>query len=419
MDQSAALIDTPQGSASVRGHTSAVAPAAPHEHSHVRFEEGLELECGVMLAPLVMAYRTYGTLGPRADNAVLVCHALTGDQYVAETHPVSGKPGWWSRLVGPGLPIDTDRFFVICINVLGGCMGSTGPRSSRPGAGDEPWGTDFPPVTIRDMVAAQAKVVSSLGIERLFAVVGGSMGGMQVLSWAATYPERVFAALPIATASFHSAQNIAFNEVSRQAIFADPDWHGGRYWADGLVPARGLAVARMMAHITYLSEEALTRKFGRRVQRDAVAATANAGAPLSLFGEMFEVESYLRHQGSSFVRRFDANSYLTITRAMDYFDIAMDHGGDLSAAFAGTRTRFCIVSFSSDWLFPTPQSRAVARALNKAAANVSFVEIDTDKGHDAFLLDEPEFDRTIRGFLSGCAEHAGLATPTPDIPALP
>ena len=412
MDQSATLIDTPQGQASMAG------PSAPYAHSDVRFEEGIELECGVILAPLVMAYRTYGTLAPRADNAVLVCHALTGDQYVAETHPVSGKPGWWSRLVGPGLPIDTDRFFVICINVLGGCMGSTGPRSPRPG-GDEPWGTEFPPVTIRDMVAAQAKVVSSLGIERLFAVVGGSMGGMQVLSWAATYPERVFAALPIATASFHSAQNIAFNEVSRQAIFADPDWHGGRYWADGLVPARGLAVARMMAHITYLSEEALTRKFGRRVQRDPVAATANAGAPLSLFGEMFEVESYLRHQGSSFVRRFDANSYLTITRAMDYFDIAMDHGGDLSAAFAGTRTRFCIVSFSSDWLFPTPQSRAVARALNKAAANVSFVEIETDKGHDAFLLDEPEFDRTIRGFLSGCAEHAGLATPTPDIPAVP
>ena len=235
----------------------------------------------MVLAPLTMAYRTYGRLGPRADNAVLVCHALTGDQYVAETHPVTAKPGWWSRLVGPGLPIDTDRFFVICINVLGGCMGSAGPRSLREDG--RPWGTEFPPVTIRDMVAAQARVVSHLGIARLFAVVGGSMGGMQVLSWAATFPERVFAALPIATASFHSAQNIAFNEVSRQAIFADPDWHNGRYWQDGLVPARGLAVARMMAHITYLSEEALTRKFGRRVRTDpsAVVAREVATTPAS------------------------------------------------------------------------------------------------------------------------------------------
>ncbi len=383
-------------------------PPHPAEHQHACFDDGLELECGVTLKPLTMAYRTYGRLSDAADNAVLVCHALTGDQYVAEVHPVTGKPGWWDRLVGPSLPIDTDRFFVVCINVLGGCMGSTGPRSARGAESREPWGTDFPPVTIRDMVRAQALVVSRLGIDRLFAVVGGSMGGMQVLSWAATFPERVFAAVPIATASFHSAQNIAFNEVSRQAIFADPDWHGGRYWQDGLVPARGLAVARMMAHITYLSEEALTRKFGRRVRTDPAAPTGS-GAGIGLFGEMFEVESYLRHQGSSFVRRFDANAYLTITRAMDYFDVAADHGGDLAAAFKGTPTRFCVVSFSSDWLFPTAQSRAVARALNRAAANVSFVEIETDKGHDAFLLDEPDFDRTLRGFLSGCAEHAGLA----------
>lgn len=386
---------------------------SPHvspQHQAALFTDGLELECGVRLAPLTVAYRTYGTLSPRADNAVLVCHALTGDQYVAETHPLTGKPGWWSRLVGPGLPIDTGRFFVICVNVLGGCMGSTGPRSERQDRSG-PWGTDFPPVTIRDMVRAQALLVSRLGIDRLFAVVGGSMGGMQVLSWAATFPERVFAALPIATAPFHSAQNIAFNEVSRQAIFADPDWQGGRYWQDGRIPARGLAVARMMAHITYLSEEALTRKFGRKVRRDPamgpVAPGVSPGA--GLFGEMFEVESYLRHQGSSFVQRFDANAYLTITRAMDYFDVAADHDGDLAAAFAGTRTRFCVISFSSDWLFPTAQSRILARALNMAAANVSFVEIDTDKGHDAFLLDEPDFDRTVRGFLSGCAEHAGLA----------
>ena len=259
------------------------------------------------------------------------------------------------------------------------------------------------------MVRAQRAVVAELGIGRLFAVIGGSMGGMQVLQWAATFPELVFAAVPIATAPFHSAQNIAFNEVSRQAIFADPDWHGGRYWADGRIPSRGLAVARMMAHITYLSEEALTRKFGRRLRRDPY----NAKAPLALFGEMFEVESYLRHQGSSFVSRFDANSYLTITRAMDYFDLAADHDGDLAAAFRETGTRFCVISFSSDWLFPTAQSRAVARALNRAAANVSFVEIESDKGHDAFLLDEPALDQTIRGFLAGAAEHAGLQFRSP------
>ncbi|MCQ8277560.1 homoserine O-acetyltransferase [Acetobacteraceae bacterium KSS8] len=382
--------------------------STPITHQTESFAEGIELDCGTVLAPLEVAYRTYGTLNAARSNAVLICHALTGDQYVAEQHPVTGKPGWWGRLVGPGLPVDTDRFFVICCNVLGGCMGSTGPRSIRAGTG-APWGTDFPPVTLRDMVRAQSMLVSRLGIERLFAVVGGSMGGMQVLSWAATFPERVFAAVPIATASFHSAQNIAFNEVSRQAIFADPDWKGGRYWEEGRIPARGLAVARMMAHITYLSEEALTRKFGRKLRREPGAVQGTGPAEgAGLFGEMFEVESYLRHQGSSFVRRFDANSYLTVTRAMDYFDLAADHDGDLAAAFAGTRTRFCVVSFSSDWLFPTGQSRMVARALNRAAANVSFVEIDTDKGHDAFLLDEPDFDRTIRGFLQGCAEHAGL-----------
>ena len=230
------------------------------------------------------------------------------------------------------------------------------------------------------------------------------MGGMQVLQWAALYPEAVFAAIPIASAGYHSAQNIAFHEVGRQAIFADPDWEGGRYWQTGRIPARGLAVARMCAHITYLSEEALTRKFGRRLQ----GAPKDSAEAISLFGEMFEVESYLRHQGSTFVQRFDANSYLTITRAMDYFDLAADYQGDLTNAFRGTRTRFLLVSFTSDWLFPTTESRAIARALNRAGANVSFVEIPTDKGHDAFLLDEPDFHRTLGGFLRGCATHAGL-----------
>lgn len=375
-----------------------------------RIAGGLMLECGRHIAPLDIAYRAYGTLSPARDNAILVCHALTGDQYLAEAHPVTGKPGWWSRMVGPGLPIDTDRFYVICVNVLGGCMGSTGPRSIGPNG--EPWGTDFPPITIRDMVRAQALLLDHLGIDRLFAAIGGSMGGMQVLEWVATYPGRVFAAMPIATAPYHSAQNIAFNEVSRQAIFADPEWHGGRYWAHDAIPSRGLAVARMMAHITYLSEAALSKKFGRRVRRDPKAAAGGSvgGAigTASLFGEMFEVESYLRHQGSSFVRRFDANSYLTITRALDYFDLSAEFDGDFAAPFRGVTTRFCVVSFSSDWLFPTSAMRALVRALNSAGVNVSFVEIDSDRGHDAFLLDEPDLDRTMRGFINGAAEHAGL-----------
>ncbi len=373
-------------------------------HQCVRFEDGLSLDCGVELRELTVAYRTYGRLNRDRTNAVLVCHALTGDQYVAETHPLTGKPGWWDAVVGPGKPVDTERFFVIAANVLGGCMGSTGPLSirddQRPESGRTlPWGTDFPPVTIRDMVRAQKRLIERLGIARLFSVLGGSMGGMQVLEWAALYPDCVFSAVPIAAAAYHTAQNIAFHEVGRQAIFADPDWEGGRYWEHGKVPARGLAVARMAAHITYLSEQALTRKFGRRLR---------SGPSLTLFDDLFEVESYLRHQGSTFVSRFDANSYLSITRAMDFFDLAAEHGGDLAHAFAGSRTRFCVISFSSDWLFPTAQSRAIARALNRAAANVSFVEVESDKGHDAFLLDEPAFHRTLSGFLSGSAAAAGL-----------
>ena len=363
----------------------------------VTFDEPFALDCGVVLPGVTVAYCVAGQLNANASNAILVCHALTGDQYAIDPHPLTGKPGWWSAVAGPGGAIDTDRYFVVCANVLGGCMGSTGPRDLN--AQGVPWGIDFPPVTIADMVRAQKLLVEHLGIARLFAVVGGSMGGMQALQWAALYPDHVFAAVPVATAAHHSAQNIAFHEVGRQAIFADPDWQGGRYFESGRVPARGLAVARMAAHITYLSEQALTRKFGRRLR---------GGETLTLFGDMFEVESYLRHQGSAFVSRFDANSYLTITRAMDYFDLAAEHDGELSRAFAGCRTRFCIISFSSDWLFPTAQSRIVARALNRAAANVSFVEIESDKGHDAFLLDEPDFHRTLSGFLTGCAERAGL-----------
>ncbi|SHO63159.1 homoserine O-acetyltransferase [Pseudoxanthobacter soli DSM 19599] len=365
-------------------------------------DEPLQLTSGASLAPWQIAYQTYGTLNADKSNAILICHALTGDQHVANVNPVTGKPGWWGLMVGPGKPVDTDRFFVICSNVLGSCLGTTGPATTNPLTG-RPYALDLPVVTIADMVRAQEMLVDRLGIDTLFAVVGGSMGGMQVLQWAASQPERVFAAVPLAAGARHSSQNIAFHEVGRQAIMADPEWRAGRYLEEGTRPAKGLSVARMAAHITYMSELALQRKFGRALQ-DRPNITFG-------FDADFQVESYLRHQGLSFVDRFDANSYLYVTRAMDYFDLAADHGGVLSRAFTGTRTRFCVVSFTSDWLFPTRESRMVVHALNAAAANVSFVEIDTDRGHDSFLLDEPEMFRTVRGFLTGAAKARGIAPP--------
>ena len=367
----------------------------------VRFgpDKPLALDAGALLSPFQIAYQTYGALNAERSNAILVCHALTGDQHVANTNPVTGKPGWWEVLIGPGRIIDTDRYFVICSNVIGGCLGSTGPASIDPKTG-RPYGLDLPVITIRDMVRAQLMLIEHLGIDRLFSVVGGSMGGMQVLEWAASYPERVFSALPIATGARHSSQNIAFHEVGRQAVMADPDWCAGRYIEAGKRPEKGLAVARMAAHITYLSESALHRKFGRSLQ-DREALTFG-------FDADFQIESYLRHQGMTFVDRFDANSYLYMTRAMDYFDLAADRGGRLADAFVGTRTRFCLVSFTSDWLFPTSESREIVHALNAAGASVSFVEIETDRGHDAFLLDEPELFAAIRGFLSSAGRDAGL-----------
>src|ERR687892_568127 len=319
--------------------------------------------------------------------------------FAAEPHPITGKDGWWQLMIGPGKTLDTGRFFVVCANVLGGCMGTTGPIETNPKTG-EPYGLGFPVITVGDMVRVQAMLLDHLGIERLFCVTGGSMGGMQVLDWAARYPERVFSAVPIAAAARHSAQNIAFHEVGRQAIMADPDWQGGNYLRTGRRPTRGLSVARMAAHITYLSEAALHRKFGRTLQ-DRTGITYG-------FDADFQVESYLRYQGISFVDRFDANSYLYITRAMDYFDLAASHGGVLANAFRGCSTRFCVISFSSDWLFPTAESRELVRALTAVAANVSFCEIETDRGHDAFLLDEPEFHRVLGGFLDGAATLRGL-----------
>jgi homoserine O-acetyltransferase len=366
-------------------------------------DEPLQLESGESLAPWSIAYQAYGALNAEKSNAILLCHALTGDQHVNNVNPVTGKSGWWETMVGPGKPFDTNRFFVLCANVLGSCLGTTGPASLNPANG-KPYALDFPVVTIRDMVNAQARLVDRLGIETLFCVAGGSMGGMQVLEWAASYPSRVFSALPIATAAKHTAQNIAFHEVGRQAVMADPDWHGGRYLQAGTRPEKGLAVARMAAHITYLSEQALHRKFGRNFQ--------DRSAPTFSFDADFEVESYLRYQGRSFVERFDANSYLFLTRAMDYFDLAKDHGGVLAQAFKGSKTRFCVVSFTSDWLFPTRDSRAIVHALNAAGASVSFVEIETDKGHDAFLLDVPELFETTRGFIDSAAQARGLAVPS-------
>ena len=349
----------------------------------------LALDSGASLAPVEIAYETYGTLDADGGNAILICHALTGDQHVASPHPITAKPGWWARMVGEGKPIDPARHFIVCANVLGSCMGSSGPASLA--ADGTPYAMRFPVITIRDMVRAQAMLLDHLGVGVLRAVVGGSMGGMQALSWAATYPARVRAAVVIAATARHTAQNIAFHEVGRQAIMADPRWLGGDYYASGEPPSAGLAVARMAAHITYLSEAGLTEKFGRRLQaREAKSFGFDAD---------FQVESYLRHQGISFVDRFDANSYLYITRAMDYFDLAEEHGGRLANAFKGSATRFCLVSFDTDWLYPTAESRSIVKALNAAGAAASFVELSSPFGHDAFLLDSPELNRVVDGFL--------------------
>lgn len=355
----------------------------------ITLPDPLPLDSGAELAPVTIAYQEYGELASERDNVVVIFHALTGDQYVASPHPGTGRPGWWDRMVGPGKPIDTDRFCVICANVIGGCMGSTGPASDSPDG--TPYGQRFPVVTIHDMVRAIARLLDVLEIETLHAVVGGSMGGMQALAFASDFPTRAQRVLVLASAARQCAQNIAFHEVGRQAIMADANWNGGDYHG-GAQPDAGLAVARMAAHITYLSEAGLTEKFGRRLQdRDAKSFGFDAD---------FQIESYLRYQGSGFTRRFDANSYLYITRAMDYFDLAEEHGGRLADAFAGASGRFCIVSFDTDWLYPTAESQYLVRALNAAGAPVSFVELSSPFGHDGFLLETPGLDEVVRGFLT-------------------
>ncbi len=352
----------------------------------------LKLESGDIIDSFKLAFKTYGKLNADKTNAILVCHALTGDQYVAGNNPITGREGWWSRMVGPNKPIDTNKFFVICSNVLGGCAGSTGPKELQNGS-DVAYGGNFPSVTIKDMVKAQSLLIESLNIEKLFSVIGGSMGAMQALQWAIDFPEKILNIIHIAGALKHSAQNIAFHEVGRQAIMSDPIWKNGKYFENNEVPERGLSVARMIAHITYLSENAMHRKFGRKLQsRDIISFGFDAD---------FQVESYLRYQGKSFVERFDANSYLYLTRAMDYFDHDETFRKNIEFSHnPNNHLKYLIVSFTSDWLFPTIESKMIVNQLNSLSREVSFLEIDTDKGHDSFLLEEPQLDDVIKGFLT-------------------
>ncbi len=353
----------------------------------------MTLACGATIGPVTLAYETCGRLNEDRTNAILILHALSGDAHVAGTYTESDdKPGWWDFMVGPGKGIDTDRHFVICTNILGSCMGSTGPASIDPATG-RPYGLDFPVVTISDMVDAQKELMDHLGVHRLQAVIGGSIGGMQALEWSVRYPDRVSSAVLLATTTRHSALAIAFNEVARQAIMADPNWNGGNYH-DGKKPDLGLAVARMIGHITYLSDESMRLKFGRRLQ-DKADFSFN-------FDADFQVESYLRHQGRKFVDRFDANAFLYITKAADYFDLERHYGdGSAVAAFAGARARFLVLSFTSDWLYPTYQSRAMVKAMKKNGLAVSFCEIEAQWGHDAFLLPSDRLSGIMKGFLDG------------------
>jgi homoserine O-acetyltransferase/O-succinyltransferase len=351
----------------------------------------LKLDCGQTIQDFPLAYETYGVLNEKKDNAILVFHALTGDQFVSGINPITKKDGWWSYAVGSGKAVDTDRYFVICANVIGGCLGSFGPSNIDPKT-KKIYGTNFPVITINDMVNAQYNLLEFFEIKKLFAVMGGSMGGMQVLQFVSNFPDKAQVAIPIACTSSHSAQNIAFNELGRQSIMADSNWLSGDYSNQNKNPDKGLSVARMAAHITYLSKNGLQEKFGRKLQeRDNLKFSFDAD---------FQIESYLRHQGSVFVDRFDANSYLYITRAMDYFDLIKEHNGNLSKAFEKTKTKFLIISFTSDWLYPTFENKEIVIALNAIGADVSFVEIESDKGHDSFLLDVPEFLNTLKDYIN-------------------
>ena len=356
-----------------------------------RFTQPLRLKSGAVLPEFEIAYETYGELNAARSNAVLVCHALNASHHVAGTYADDpDNVGWWDNMVGPGKPLDTDRFFVIGNNYLGSCFGSTGPTSVNPATGT-PWGADFPVVTVEDWVAAQARLADRLGVERFAAVMGGSLGAMQALQWSLSYPERVRHSIVIAATPKLSAQNIAFNEVARQAIVTDPDFHGGHYYDKGVVPVRGLRIARMIGHITYLSDDAMMEKFGRTLRRSALGFD---------FGADFEVESYLRHQGDKFSTYFDANTYLRITKALDYYDPAAEFGGDLSKAFARAQADFLVVSFTSDWRFSSARSREIVRALLDNRRIVSYLELDAPGGHDAFLLEDPRYHGALRAYFA-------------------
>ena len=358
------------------------------------FTQALGLKCGLILGAYQLAYETYGQLNAQRSNAVLICHALNASHHVAGVYPGQDKSeGWWDNMVGPGKPLDTDRFFVIGVNNLGSCFGSTGPMHVNPDTG-RIYGADFPVVTVEDWVHSQARLLDALGIDQLAAVMGGSLGGMQALSWTLQYPDRVRHALVIASSPNLNAENIAFNEVARRAIVTDPDFHGGHFYAHGVVPKRGLRIARMLGHITYLSDDVMNEKFGRRLQRATDQAYQYSTQEVE-----FQIESYLRYQGDKFSEYFDANTYLLITRALDYFDPAREFGGDLSAALARAKAAFLLVSFSTDWRFSPARSREMVRALLNNRSTVSYAEIDAPHGHDAFLLDDPRYLALVRSYF--------------------
>jgi homoserine O-acetyltransferase len=365
----------------------------------LHFAEALALRSGSRLADYSLAYETYGRLNAARSNAVLVCHALNASHHVAGSYAGQAKSeGWWDNLVGPGKPLDTDRYFVIGVNNLGSCFGSTGPTHTNPATG-RPWGADFPVVTVEDWVDSQARLMDALGIERLAAVIGGSLGGMQALDWTLRYPERVRLCVAVATAPNLSAQNIAFNEVARRAIVTDPDFHGGHYAEHGTIPRRGLRVARMIGHITYLSDDVMAEKFGRSLRHGELGYSTQAVE--------FQIESYLRHQGDKFSEYFDANTYLLITRALDYFDPARDFDGDLTRAFARARAKFQLVSFSTDWRFAPARSREIVKALLDNRLDVGYAEIDAPHGHDAFLLDDARYHALLRARFERIAQECG------------
>lgn len=360
-----------------------------------RFDEPLALACGRSLASYELIYETYGTLNSTASNAVLICHALSGHHHAAGYHaPTDRKPGWWDSCIGPGKPIDTNRFFVVSLNNLGGCNGSTGPSSINPATG-KPYGADFPVLTVEDWVHSQARLADRLGIQQWAAVVGGSLGGMQALQWTISYPDRVRHCVDVASAPKLSAQNIAFNEVARQAILTDPEFHGGSFQDKGVVPKRGLMLARMVGHITYLSDDSMGEKFGRELKSDKLN--------YDFHSVEFQVESYLRYQGEEFSGRFDANTYLLMTKALDYFDPAATHGGDLAATLEHVTADYCIMSFTTDWRFSPARSREIVDALMAARKNVCYLEIDSPYGHDAFLIPTPRYMQGFANYMNRIA----------------